>query len=73
MHLITMTCMEISANCNGSGFLGIIIEDKGDLSGPARLEVTLTVRLENCIFSHLLFFFLLRAFNKTAIYAKWSN
>lgn len=50
--------MEISAKCCGNGFLGLIIEDKGNLSGPARLEVILTIRLEN-FSSHLLFFFLL--------------
>lgn len=52
--------------------LGLIIEDKGNLSGPARLEVILTVHLENFIF-HLLFFFLVRALNKTFIYSKWSS
>lgn len=41
--------MEISPNCYSNGFLGIIIEDKGNLSGPARLEVILTIRLENFI------------------------
>lgn len=52
--------------------LGLIIEDKGNLSGPARLEVILTVHLEIFIF-HLLFFFLVRALNKTFIYSKWSS
>lgn len=54
MHLIMMTCMEILANCYGNGFLGLIIEDKGNFSRPAGLEVIFTIRLENKI-SHLLF------------------
>lgn len=53
-----MTCMEISAHCYSNGFLGIIIEDKENLSGPACLVVNLTICLEIFI-SNLLFFFLL--------------
>lgn len=56
MHLIMMACMEILANCYSNGFLRIIIEDKGNLSEPALLEVVLTIRLEIFI-SHQLFFF----------------
>lgn len=67
-----MTCMEKSAHCYSNGFLGIIIEDKENLSGPACLEVNLTICLEIFI-SNLLFFFLIRDFNNAAIYSRWSH
>lgn len=37
-------------------FSGVIIEDKGNLSGPALLEVILTVHLENFYFSSIVRF-----------------
>lgn len=38
--------MDNAANYDSSGFLGIIIEDKENLSGPAHSEVILMISLE---------------------------